>query len=354
MSRILKIGSDIIGDDSNCYVIAEIGHNHQGDLDKCKGLFKAAHLCGANAVKLQKRNNRSLFTQEMYNSPYNSENAYGRTYGEHREALEFERDQFLVLIDYAAELGITFFSTAFDIPSVDFLAELNMPAYKMASADLYNIPLLKHVASVGKPLIISTGGGTMEDVERAYEAAKPINNQLSILQCTSMYPCPFDALNLRVIETYRRRFPDAVIGLSGHDNGIAMSVAAYMLGARIVEKHFTLDRTWKGTDHAFSLEPPGMRRLGRDLHRTRSALGNPTKRRLPEEEAPLLKMGKSVVAAHNIPADTKISAGDLAIKSPGGGLPPFRLEEFIGQTVCRSITADEMLSFDAVYNKKQA
>ena len=165
------------------FVIAEIGHNHQGDLDKCKDLFKAAYTCGADAVKLQKRDNRALFTQEMYNSPYNSENAYGRTYGEHREALEFDRDQFLVLIDYAAELGITFFSTAFDIPSVDFLAELNMPAYKMASADLYNIPLLKHVASVGKPLIISTGGGTMEDVERAYEAAKPINNQLSILQC---------------------------------------------------------------------------------------------------------------------------------------------------------------------------
>jgi sialic acid synthase len=345
---MMKIGNDLIHDGGDCYVIAEIGHNHQGDLEKCKALFRAAQGCGVNAVKLQKRHNATLFTRQMYDSTYNSENAFGATYGAHREALEFGRDEYLALIEYAKELGVTFFSTAFDIPSADFLAELDMPAYKLASADLTNIPLLKHVASIGKPMIISTGGGTMEDVERAHDAIAPLNDQLAILQCTSMYPCCPESLNLRVIETFRNRFPDAVVGLSGHDNGIAMGLAAYMLGARIIEKHFTLDRTWKGTDHPFSLEPPGMRRLVRDLRRARIALGDGVKRCLPDEETPLKKMGKSVVAARPIAAGVVLGPDDLAVKSPGSGLPPYWIDTLLGKKTLRPLAEDEPLALDAL------
>ncbi len=260
-----------VADDTPCYVIAEIGHNHQGNIETCKEMFRSAVQCGADAVKLQKRDNRALFTSEMYDSPYNSENAYAPTYGTHREALEFNKDQYVELKDYAEEIGIDFFSTAFDRPSADLLEEIGISAYKIASGDLTNTPLLKHVASFGKPMIISTGGATMEDVQRAYDAIRPINANFCILQCTSGYPSPYEELNLRVIETFTKAFPDVVIGFSGHDAGIAMPLVAYMLGARVVEKHFTLNRAWKGTDQAFSLEPAGMRRP--PAHRPASCSG---------------------------------------------------------------------------------
>ena len=289
--RQLVIDGVRINDQSDAYIIAEIGHNHGGDLQTCKKMFKAAKDAGASAVKLQKRDNKTLYTTEYYNSPYNSENAYGRTYGEHREALEFNRTQYIILQEYALELEITFFATAFDIPSADFLAELDMPAFKIASGDLNNEKLLKHVASIGKPVIISTGGGTLNDVRRA--ASWFQYSPIGILQCTSGYPASYDELNLRVIETYSLDFPHAVIGYSGHENGIAISIAAFTLGARIIEKHFTLDRTLKGTDQAFSLEPVGLRKLVRDLKRTKRALGDGIKRSWPSETVALAKQWKN-------------------------------------------------------------
>jgi sialic acid synthase len=339
--RSLTIDNFEISDGSDCYVIAEIGHNHQGDLEKCRSLFKAAKETGANAVKLQKRDNRSLFTKAMYDQPYESENAFAPTYGAHREFLEFGREQYLELKKAAAEIGITFFATAFDIPSADFLADLDMPAYKLASADLKNVPLLRHVAKFGKPMIISTGGATLDDVRHAYGLLKPLNSQVAILQCTASYPCEAESLNLRVIETFRREFPDAVIGLSGHDNGIAMAVVAYTLGARIVEKHFTLNRSWKGTDQAFSLAPDGMRRMVRDLHRAHVAMGDGVKRVLPEEEAPLKKMTKKLVAARRLVAGQKVAATDIAIKSPGDGLNPSHFDALVGRTLTKPMAEDE-------------
>ena len=247
----MRIGRHEIGDESKCYVIAEIGHNHQGNLDKARELFREAKLAGAHAVKLQKRDNRGLYTRAAYNKPYDNENSFGSTYGEHREFLEFGLKEYRELQTFAAELGVDFFATAFDLASADFLRDLDVPAYKIASGDLKSTPLLRHVASFGKPVVISTGGAVVDDVQRAYDTIMPINPQLAILQCTAGYPAAFEELDLRVISAFRERFPGAVIGFSSHDNGIAMPVAAYMLGARIVEKHFTLNRASKGTDHAF-------------------------------------------------------------------------------------------------------
>jgi N-acetylneuraminate synthase/sialic acid synthase len=184
----LVIGNHVINDSSDCYVIAEIGHNHQGDLEKCKELFRAAKNAGVQAVKLQKRDNKTLFTRMAYEKPYDNPNSYGATYGEHREYLEFGWHEYVELQKYAADLGLDFFSTAFDIPSADFLQKLDVPAFKIASGDLKSGPLLKHVASFGKPLIVSTGGATMDDVRRAYDLIMPINRQLCIMQCTAGYP----------------------------------------------------------------------------------------------------------------------------------------------------------------------
>ncbi len=340
MSKEFVIDRAVLNDSSDCFVIAELGHNHQGELEKCKQMIRAAKECGADAVKLQKRDNRALFTREMYNSPYLNRNSYGATYGEHREFLEFGRAEYEDLKRLCEEIGIIFFATAFDFPSADFLAELDMPAFKVASGDLTNIPLLKYVAGFGKPVIFSTGGGDMDDVVRAYEAIRNINPHICIMQCTSGYPAEYDQLNLRVIETFRHAFPEAVIGYSSHDNSITMPLVAYMLGARIIEKHFTLNRTWKGTDQVFSLAPDGLRRMVRDLRRARVAIGSGVKRRLAVEDGPMHKMKKKLVAACDLPAGHKLGREDIGFKSPGDGLPPYEIENVIGKTIVRPLAAD--------------
>lgn len=346
MTRELRLDGVTINDHSDCYVIAEIGHNHQGSLEQCKRMFDVAVQCGANAVKLQKRDNRTLFTTEMYNSPYIHRNSYAPTYGEHREALEFGRAEYEELIRYAKEFGITFFSTAFDIPSADFLAELDMPAFKIASGDLTYTPLLKHVAAIGKPMVVSTGGGSMEDVERAYDTIMPINQQLCIMQCTSGYPAEFHELNLRVIQTFRERFPDIVIGLSSHDNGIAMALAAYAMGASVIEKHFTLNRAAKGTDHAFSLAPDGLRKLVRDVRRARVAMGDGMKRQYESEKAPLYKMAKKLVAKRDLPAGHVLTEADIAFKSPNDGLPHCEFDNIVGKRLTKPLKRDDNFSHD--------
>ncbi|MCW5619993.1 MAG: N-acetylneuraminate synthase family protein [Burkholderiales bacterium] len=346
--RELVIGNNLINDDSGCYVIAEIGHNHQGSLEICRDMFKAAKAAGVNAVKLQKRDNRTLFTREAFDKLYDNPNSYGSTYGEHRECLEFGWHEHVELQKYARELELDFFSTAFDIPSAEFLARLDVPAFKIASGDIKSIPLLKHVARLGKPMIISTGGATMDDVRRAYDAIMPINPKLCIMQCTAGYPPAWEELNLKVIATFREAFPDIVIGFSSHDSGIAMAVAGYMLGARVVEKHFTLNRASKGTDHAFSLEPVGMTKMVRDLKRLKVALGDGHKSVFPSEKAPVAKMGKSLVATRALSEGHVLTAADICMKSPGGGLPPYHLDGLIGCTLRRAVAEDHAFSADDV------
>lgn len=350
----LVIGNHLINDDSDCYVIAEIGHNHQGSLETCKELFLAAKHAGVSAVKLQKRDNKTLFTKEAYNKIYDNPNSYGETYGEHREFLEFGWHEYVALQEYAKELGLDFFSTAFDIPSADFLEKLDMPAYKLASGDLKTIPLLKHIAKFGKPMIMSTGGASLDDIRRAYDAVMPINNQICIMQCTGGYPPEWHELNLMVIATLRKEFPDIIIGFSSHDSGIAMAVAGYMLGARIIEKHFTLNRAMKGTDHAFSLEPSGITKMVRDLRRLKLALGDGQKITYTSEKAPITKMGKSLVAKRDLPQGHVLTDDDLTMKSPGGGLPPYELENLIGMILTRPIKEDEAFDFARLAAKKSA
>jgi len=347
--RQLTIDGVTIHDGAACYVIAEIGHNHQGDLEQAKQLIAAAKECGVDAVKLQKRANRTLYTHDFYDQPYDNEFSFGRTYGEHREALELSPDEYAALQAFARVVGITFFATAFDFESADFLAELDVPAFKMASGDLRNTPLLRRVATFGKPMIISTGGADMSDVERAVEAVLPINEQVCVLQCTAAYPADTDDLNLEVIRTLRERFPGLVVGLSDHQNGIAMSLVAYMLGARVIEKHFTLNHAAKGTDHAFSLMPEGMRKLVRDLQRVPGALGDGVKRPLPIEEQAMRKMGKKLVAAHELDQGHVLTGDDLAIKSPAdGGLPPYELDRLVGRRLRRSVAFEDFVTFDDV------
>ncbi len=352
MRRVVIDGKNI-HDNGGCYVIAEIGHNHQGSLDTAKQMFLAAKESGADAVKLQKRDNRELFTRAAYNKPYDNPNSYGNSYGEHREFLEFGWDEYRELQAYAKKIDITLLATAFDFSSADFLQRLDIPAFKVASGDLKNIPLLTHIAAFGKPMIVSTGGATMDDVHRAYDAIMPINPQLCILHCTAGYPAAFGELNLQVIQSYRQRFPRVTVGLSSHDNGIAMAVAAFMLGARVIEKHFTLNHTWKGTDHAFSLEPGGFRKMVRDLSRLEVAIGDGVKRVYPSEQTPITKMGKKLVVARDLPAGYTLRRQDIVIKSPGDGLPPYEIDKVIGRVTRQAMQQDQDIAYELLNGTEQ-
>ena len=351
----LRVDGKRIHDGGEAYVVAEIGHNHQGDVETAKALIHAAKECGVDAVKLQKRDNERLYTRALYDAPYDNEHSFGPTYGAHREALELDPGAWLELREFSREEGVTLFATVFDEPSADFLAELELPAFKIASADLVNTPLLRHVASYQRPIFLSTGGGTIEDVERAVDTVLAINPQLCVLQCTAAYPCAVEELNLRVIETYRDRFPDVLVGLSDHQSGISMALVGYLLGAQVIEKHFTLDHAWKGSDHAFSLMPEGMRRLVRDLRRAPIALGDGVKRRLPSEEKPLEKMGKKLVATRELPAGHALGAGDVVAKSPAdGGLPPYELDRLLGRRLLRPLAVEEEIALEDVEPAEEA
>jgi N-acetylneuraminate synthase/sialic acid synthase len=223
-----------------------------------------------------------------------------------------------------------------------------MPVYKIASGDLRNLPLLRHVARFGKPLIFSTGGASMDEIARAFDVVAAINPKVAVLQCTASYPTEPEHMNLAVIQTLRERFPASVIGLSDHSNGIAMSVVAYMLGSRIIEKHFTLNHTWKGTDHALSLEPIGMQKMVRDLQRARLSIGDATKRPLPIEAGAIAKMGKKLVAARPLPAGHVLAESDIAIKSPGDGLAPTEFERVVGRRLTQPLEADASITLDVL------
>jgi len=349
LMRQMAIGGIDISDLSDCFVIAEIGHNHQGDLSTCLDMIEAAATAGVSAVKLQKRSNKDLFTKSGYDAPYSSENSFGPTYGIHREALEFGLEEYRELISRANEKGLIFFATAFDVSSADFLMNLGVPAFKIASGDLKSHYLLSKIAEYGKPMIISTGGANIGDIKTSAEVIRKYNNNFAILQCTAGYPPKFEELNLRVIEELRREFPENVVGYSGHDSGIAMATVAYVLGARIIEKHFTLNRAMKGTDHSFSLEPQGMGKLVRDLKRTRIALGDGIKKKYSSEIEPLKKMGKMIVASHGLTAGSKICLSDIDFKSPNTGISPDRVNDVVGKTVKVDLEAEQAIKIEDLY-----
>ena len=342
--RKMTVAGHTITDTSRPFTIAEIGHNHQGSIEICEQLIDAAIASGASAGKIQKRNNREIFTEAFYDSVYTSPNAYAPTYGAHREALEFSRVQVEHLISYARARNFVLFSTAFDETSADLLAEAGVEAIKIASGDLTNTPLLRHVAHLGLPMVVSTGGGTMMDVRRAYDTVMPINEHLCLLQCTANYPPSPQEINLNVITTFRNTFQDVVIGLSDHTLDDTTALAAVALGARVVEKHFTMSRDMKGSDHGLSFDPAMMKAMVDRFTMLTEAMGDGIKRRYPGEERGLKKMAKALVARRPLPAGHIIQPEDLCAKTPPEGCPPYEKEIFLGRRLKSALEVDEAIS----------
>lgn len=347
MTRSLTIAGQTISDDSRGHVIAEVASNHSGSLEQCKRLFDAAKSAGADSVKLQKRSLPDTYTAAFLAKEYNSENAFAPTYGEHRALLEFDAGQHHELLQYAHSLSLAYGCTAFDVPSLWTLVDLGVDYIKVASGDLTNTPFLKEVgeccARAGIPAIVSTGTGGTKDVVLAYMTLERTGAQFALLQCQAIYPPSAEQLNLRVIETFRTMFPKTVIGLSSHYSGVIDGPLAYLLGGRIFEKHFTLDRAAKGTDHAFSLSPAGLAKLRNYIDLTRVIMGDGIKRRLDAEEGAIEKMGKALRAARDLPAGHVLTEADFAIKSPGGYPEPYKMEKYLGRVLPVPLAADEPL-----------
>lgn len=344
--RKIKLGKTEITQDSSCYVIAEIGNNHGGNLKNALKMIKSAKDCGADAVKFQRRNNKELFTKKFYDSPYNSYNSFAPTYGLHRDYLEIKDDDYQTLIDYSRELDIEFFATAFEEQSLEFLETKDLPFYKVASGDIFNFKMLKMYANIGKPIIISTGGCRIEDIKKATDFLESNNfNQYTLLQCTASYPCDFEYMNLDFIKSLLKFYPDKIIGLSDHNRGIALPIYAYAIGARIIERHFTLDRTQKGTDHAFSLEPLGLKKMIRDLEAVKISRGDGLKTIYECEEKPLEKMRKSIYVNKNMEKGEIIKESDLSLKCPykQNALNGQDYYDIIGKKLIRSKKNEEIL-----------
>lgn len=331
------------------YVIAEIGHNHQGELDKALKMIEiAANNCHVHAVKFQKRHNKELYTKKFYNKEYGGPNSYGKTYGEHREALEFDKDEYRELIKCARKLKVDFMSTAFDIPSVDFLEELGVGSYKIASGDLTNTVLIEYMAKLKKPIFMSTGASTLDEIRMAHDTIRKYHDKLCILHCTASYPAENRRLNLRILETLKKEFPDIILGYSGHDLGILASISAYLMGATVIEKHFTLSHDWKGTDHKMSLEPDMMKKLVENLEAISLMYGNDKKVVNDYEMDARAKMGKSIYSNKPLNPGSIITISDICLKSPGGFLPPYELNNVIGKKLVAPLNEEEPITLDAL------
>lgn len=336
-----------IGEGQPCFIIAEIGQNHQGDVDLAKSLILRAKECGADCVKFQKSSLKDKFNRHALARPYTGPNAWADTYGAHKEHLEFSREEFQELQNYAREVGIPLTASAMDIPTVELLDELGVPFIKVGSGDVHNLPLLRRAAATGRPLVVSSGMSDIEWVSRVYEelsAAQDPPTPLVILQCTSAYPTPPEHVHLRVLDTYAQVFPHAHIGYSGHELGIHVTVAAVARGARVVERHITLNKSWKGSDHACSLEPHELRELVEAVRSVEAALGSPLKAFQPSEEPCFSKLGKTVVAGRNLKAGETLQEEDVVAKvAEPRGLPATRIDELVGGCLNRDVQADESI-----------
>ena len=337
----IRIGDRLVGEGRPCFIIAEAGVNHNGSVQMALQLVDLAVTAGADAVKFQKRELKSLYPPALLEDPNSAEWAFQYMLPILKQT-ELSDDDFHTIKAHCDERGIRFMCTPWDEASLDFLEPLGLDAYKVASADIVNLPLLERLAATGKPLILSTGMATLREIERTVHFLKERDASFALLHCVSTYPAPFESLNLHFIETLKQF--GVPVGYSGHERGIAIPVVAVALGACIVEKHITLDRSLPGPDHAASLEPAGIERLIRDIRHTEQALGSPEKHLSAMEMLNRHVLRKSLVATRDLPSGTVITRDMVKVKGPGKGLSPQRIDELLGARLERDVKTEEYFS----------
>lgn len=343
----LAVGARRIGDEHPCYVIAEAGSNHHRDLGTARRLIDAAADAGADAVKFQTYSGASLYSTKAPRFDYLGAFA-DKPPHQLLEEISLPRDWQPLLASHCRERGIEFLSSPFDVQAVAELVALDVAAMKVASFELVDLDFIRHVGSTGRPVILSTGMATLGEIEDALHAARQGGtNDVVLLQCASVYPSPARIMNLRAIQTMKAAF-GVPVGLSDHTLGIHVALGAVALGANVLEKHFTLDRSHPGPDSAFAVEPSELRDLVSQLREVESALGDGLKRgpSAEEEVEMYAKARRSVVAACPIAAGTRISRDMLNVKRPGHGIKPNLIDTLVGRVATRDIDHDEVVTWD--------
>ena len=350
MIKSLSIGNRKIGSDYPCFIIAEAGVNHNGDIKLAHKLIDAAAEAGADAVKFQSFVAEDLVTPEAQKARYQVETT-GQNGGQFAmlKKLELSKDQQKELKSHCDEAGILYLCTPYEERSADLLEEISVPAYKIASTDTTNIPFLRYLARKDIPVILSTGMSSLGEVEEAVNELKlyGLDGKIIILQCTSEYPAPVNEINLRAMKTMELAFGCSV-GFSDHTPGIGASPWAVAVGACVIEKHFTLDRNMEGPDHRASIEPDELKDLVRTIRDVEAALGDGIKRPMPSELPNKTRMQKSLVATRSIPAGEIIQEADLTCKRPGNGLPPKWFDRVIGRKAAKQIQKEETLELNSI------
>ena len=346
----VRIGNRNVGPGHAPYVIAEAGSNHNRDIGVARALIDTAAAAGADAVKFQTFTADALVarTADPIATLTDEFGQYGRTVHEMFAAVEMPVEWLPQLRDYSEQKGITFLSTPFDEHSADLLEQLDMPAYKIASYEVVHLPLIRHIARKGKPVLISTGMASLGEIEEAVAAVRAEgNNQVAIFHCPIGYPVPPEHVNLAVIDTLRQTF-GIPVGLSDHTRGVAIPIAAVARGADLIEKHYTLDRSQKGPDHGFAIEPDELKALVDGCRDAFTAIGDPRKVCLPSEQLHYVRGRRSLFAATSIPAGTTITGDMLAILRPGTGLAPKHRDAVIGRRARRSLAAFDPIKWDDI------
>jgi N,N'-diacetyllegionaminate synthase len=345
----ISIGDRRVGSGRPTYVIAEAGANHNRDLDVARALIDAAVEASADAVKFQTYSGKRIYSSKTPKFKY-LEGLSDKSPSELLEEIELPREWQPLLRDYAMERGIDFFSTPFDHEAVQELDALDVPVLKVASFEIVDIPLIRAAASTRRPLLISTGMATMEEIAEALDAAAAGGaREVGLMQCTSVYPAPAERANLAAMATMRQAF-GVPVGLSDHTTGIAVPIAAAALGAAFVEKHFTLDRTMKGPDHPFALEPPELTAMVAGIREAASAIGDGVKAGPgPEERGEMYELARrSIVVTRALPAGTRLDADMLTTKRPGYGIRPKHLDAVVGRELALAVDEDEVLTWEAL------
>ena len=327
-------------------IIAEAGVNHNGDLKIAKKLVDAAAEAGADLVKFQTFNADRLVTNAARKAAYQIQ-ATGSRESQHEmlRRLELTEDMHQELIAHCAARNIGFFSTGFDIKSVDLLMSFGQNHFKIPSGEITNLPYLRHIGQLGRPVILSTGMATMEEIKSALqilENSGTPKKSITVLHCTTEYPTPIPEVNLRAMISIRDNF-GVKVGYSDHTLGIEVAIAAVAMGATVIEKHFTLDRNLPGPDHKASLEPKELKAMVAAIRSIEVALGDGIKRPTPSEAQNIPVVRKSIIASKSIQLGEVFTAKNLTTKRPGTGISPMRWDEVIGKTAIRSFSADELI-----------
>ncbi len=343
----LEIAGRTIGAGESCFIIAEAGVNHNGDLDLARRLIDRAVAAGADAIKFQTFRAERLVTRDAAKAAYQRETANtGESQFEMLRRLELDAYAHRVLMEHSRQAGILFLSSPFDVASADLLEELAVPAFKIPSGQITNLPYLVHIARKRKPMIVSTGMSSLGEVEAAVRTIQSAGNStLALLQCTSNYPADPDDVNLRAMQTMAAAF-GLPVGYSDHTLGIAVPLAAVALGACIVEKHLTLDRTLPGPDQRASLEPDELAAMVQGIRTVEAALGDGCKIPSAGEMETAAAARTSLVAARDIPAGTRLTAEMIACKRPGTGLPPALVDYLTGHVARVDIRTDTLLALE--------